>query len=85
MKLKSGLYETDKYRCLGNLNNDSVDLRLIYCGYEDCAPGHRYGSNKRCAYLIHFYGRHYNEMHYERTPVRHETVSIGSRRGVSGH
>lgn len=85
MKLKSGLYETDKYRCLGNLNNDSVDLRLIYCGYEDCAPGHRYDPNKRCAYLIHFYGRHYNEMHYERTPVRHETVSIGSRRGVSGH
>lgn len=85
MKLKSGLYETDKYRCLGNLNNDSVDLRLIYCGYEDCAPGHRYGPNKRSAYLIHFYGRHYNEMHYERTPVRHETVSIGSRRGVSGH
>lgn len=53
MKLKSGLYETDKYRCLGNLNNDSVDLRLIYCGYEDCAPGHRYGPNKRSAYLIH--------------------------------
>ena len=35
--------------------------------------------------LIHFYGRHYNEMHYERTPVGHESVSIGSRRGVSGH
>lgn len=53
MKLKSGLCEAEGYRCLGNLNNDSVDLRLIYCGYEDCEPGHRYGPNKRTAYLIH--------------------------------
>lgn len=35
--------------------------------------------------LIHFYGRHFNEMHYERTPVGHESISIGSRRGVSSH
>ena len=53
MKLKSGLYETEGYKCLGNLNNDSVDLRLIYCGYEDCAPGHRFGPNKRFAYIMH--------------------------------
>lgn len=53
MILKSGLYETEGYHCLGNLNNDSVDLRLIYCGYEDCKPGHRYGPNRRAAYLIH--------------------------------
>lgn len=53
MILKSGLYETEGYHCLGNLNNDSVDLRLIYCGYEDCKPSHRYGPNRRDAYLIH--------------------------------
>lgn len=53
MKLRSGLYETEKYHCLGNLNNDNMDLRLIYCGYEDCKPGHRFGPNRRTAYLIH--------------------------------
>ena len=53
MKLKSGLYETESYHCLGNLNNDNVDLRLVYCGYEDCEPGHRFGPNKRAAYVIH--------------------------------
>lgn len=35
--------------------------------------------------LIHFYGRHFNEMNFERTAVGHEAVSIGSRRGFSGH
>ena len=53
MKLQSGLYETDGYKCLGNLDNDNMDLRLMYCGYEDCAPGHRFGPNKRQAYVIH--------------------------------
>ena len=53
VKLKSGLYETEGYHCLGNLNNDNVDLRLIYCGYENCKPGHRFGPNKRDAYVIH--------------------------------
>lgn len=53
LKLKSGLYETENYHCLGNLNNDNVDLRLIYCGYEDCESGHRFGPNKRTAYVLH--------------------------------
>lgn len=35
--------------------------------------------------LIHFYGRHFNEMNFERTPVGHEAIAIGSRRGFSGH
>lgn len=35
--------------------------------------------------LIHFWGRHFNEMNTEITPVGHELVSIGSRRGVSSH
>ena len=35
--------------------------------------------------LIHFYGRHFNEMNFERTFVGHEAIAIGSRRGVSGH
>ena len=35
--------------------------------------------------LIHFWGRHNNEMNTEITPVRHELISVGSRRGVSSH
>ena len=35
--------------------------------------------------LIHFWGKHFNEMYTEITPVRHEMISIGSRRGVSSH
>ena len=35
--------------------------------------------------LIHFWGRHFNEMNTEITPVGHELISIGSRRGVTGH
>lgn len=35
--------------------------------------------------LLHFYGRHFHEMNPERTRVGHELISIGSRRGVSGH
>lgn len=28
---------------------------MIYtCGYEDCAPGHSYGSIMRNGYLIHY-------------------------------
>lgn len=53
MKLKSGFHETEKYHCLGNLNSDNVELRLLYCGYEDCEPGHRFGPNRRTAYVLH--------------------------------
>lgn len=35
--------------------------------------------------FIHFYGRHFNEMNYERIKVGHEAISIGSRRGSSSH
>lgn len=35
--------------------------------------------------LVHFWGRHFNEMNTEITPVRHEQIAVGSRRGVSGH
>lgn len=35
--------------------------------------------------LIHFYGRHFNEMNLERTKVGHELITIGNRRGFSGH
>lgn len=35
--------------------------------------------------LIHFYGRHNNEMNPERTKIGHEAIAIGSRRGVSSH
>lgn len=35
--------------------------------------------------LISFYGRHAMERNYQRVPVRHGRLSIGSRRGASSH
>lgn len=35
--------------------------------------------------LVHFWGRHFSEMHMEKTPVGHQSLRIGSRRGVTGH
>jgi alpha-galactosidase len=35
--------------------------------------------------LLHFHGRHFNEMNLERTHVGHELITIGNRRGFSGH
>ena len=35
--------------------------------------------------LIHFFGRHFHEMGIEKTTVGHSCISIGSRRGVTGH
>lgn len=35
--------------------------------------------------LIHFWGKHFNEMNEERTPIGHESLRIGSQRGVTGH
>lgn len=35
--------------------------------------------------LIHFWGRHCMERQMERVPVAHDTISIGSKRGMSSH
>ena len=42
-----------RYKCLEDLQKDSVDLCLTYCGWECCDAGYRFGTNKREAYVLH--------------------------------
>ena len=37
-----------------DLQQDSVELCLTYCGYEECDPGYRFGPNQRKSYVLHF-------------------------------
>ena len=53
MKQKPGFTNSLKYRSLNDLQNESVDLFLAYCGYEECTSGHRYGPNQRKFYVLH--------------------------------
>lgn len=54
MKQTSGFTNSARYKCLEDLQKESVEMCLIYCGWEYCEPGHRYGPNERFCYLIHF-------------------------------
>lgn len=53
MKQTTGFTNSARFRCLEDLQKDSVDLCLIYCGWEDCDPGHRFGPNLRASHLLH--------------------------------
>lgn len=53
MKKRSSFIKSSRYQVLEDLRKDSVDLCLVYCGCEKCAPGHRYGPNKRDSYVLH--------------------------------
>lgn len=79
--LKYGVFYAEDIitRCVEVKNNGTDDLYLnkVMSASFDFVTG-QYD-------LIHFYGRHFNEMNFERTFVGHEAISIGSRRGVSGH
>lgn len=46
-----------RYKCLEDLQKDSVDLCVTYCGWEYCNPGYRFGPNKREAYVLHIIKR----------------------------
>lgn len=48
-----GYTDSGKFRALDNLQKCVVDLSLVYCGWEHCDPGHRFGPNKRFANLLH--------------------------------
>lgn len=54
LKRTSGLCKSSRYRSLEDLQKDSVELCLTYCGYEECDPGHRFGPNLRNSYVLHF-------------------------------
>lgn len=44
----------DRYECLEDIKNDSVDLGLYTCGIEACAPLHSFGPGVRSQYIFHF-------------------------------
>lgn len=48
-----GYTESEKYRALDNLQKSTIDLCLIYCGWEECDPGHRFGPNRRLSNILH--------------------------------
>ena len=53
MKHVAGYTNSARFRCLEDLQKDSADLCLIYCGWEYCNPGHKYGPNLRTSYVLH--------------------------------
>nr|WP_317362662.1 AraC family transcriptional regulator [uncultured Blautia sp.] len=48
-----GFTNSARYRVLEDLQKDSVDLCLTYCGLEYCNPSHRFEPNMRDAHVIH--------------------------------
>lgn len=52
----TGYTSAARYKCLEDLQQDSVELCLCYCGWEQCEPGHRFGPNRRRTYVLHFVG-----------------------------
>lgn len=44
----------DRYECLEDIKNDSVDLGLYTCGIEACSPLHTFGPAVRSQYIFHF-------------------------------
>ncbi len=53
MTITSGFTNSARYRCLEDLQKESVELCLTYCGSEHCKPLHRFGPNKRSSYVLH--------------------------------
>ena len=54
MNRMTGYTSSAKYKSLEDIQRDSSELCLCYCGWEQCEPGHRYGPNRRRNYVLHF-------------------------------
>ncbi|MCI6005700.1 AraC family transcriptional regulator [Blautia sp. HCP3S3_G3] len=48
-----GYTDSGNFRALDNLQKFVIDVSLVYCGWEQCDPGHRFGPNKRFTYVLH--------------------------------
>ena len=53
MERVTGYTSSAKFKCLEDIQGESVELSLIYCGWEYCDPGHRFGPNKRNTHVLH--------------------------------
>lgn len=53
MKNISGYTSSARFSCLEDLQKESLELCLTYCGWEYCDAGHRFGPNKRSSYVLH--------------------------------
>lgn len=52
-KLQPGIVRSERYRVLNDIEERVNDLQLAYCGSEQCAPGHRFGPNRRECFVLH--------------------------------
>ena len=52
-KLQPGIVRSERYRVLNDIEERVNDLQLAYCGSEQCAPGHRFGPNRRGCFVLH--------------------------------
>lgn len=53
MKRTSGLCKSSRFKSLEDLQQDSAEMCLAYCGCEECDPGHRFGPNIRSSHVLH--------------------------------
>ena len=53
MKQTSGFTNSARFKCLENLEQDSVELWLSYCGWEYCDPGYRFDLMGRSTCVLH--------------------------------
>lgn len=53
MKQKSEFTNAAKYKRLDDLQKESVELCLTYCGVEECDAGYRVGPNRRKCYALY--------------------------------
>lgn len=53
MAQTSGYTKSAGYAVLEDLQKESIDFALIYCGKEQCERGHRFGPNCRKRYVLH--------------------------------
>lgn len=72
MNQVTGYTSAAKYKCLEDLQRDSVELCLCYCGWEQCESGHRFGPNRRRTYVLHFVGGGYGTLEINNRKYRIE-------------
>ena len=78
MKNQTGYFETKRYRCLVYQEKQTDDLYLTICGYEKCAPGYQFNTERRAGYHLHVIlgGKGVLYVNGVERPVRHGQMFI---------